>query len=243
MTLSETIIERRSLPDQVARAILEFLKSEGYRPGDRLPSTKALCERFGVGYPTLREAIQQLETLGFLRVRHGSGIYVERLGDPLFVANPMNVKLSPKVLLDLIQARKAIEPMAASLAALWADPQEIAEMRATLARSAQHIDDDAILSRSNMNFHRLVAKASGNEVFGQIMAILTEFFAMEQEAIMAIYAAREKDHQEHLQILAAIEQRDAEKAERLMMQHLEGVEAVLRRHFAGRESLGEGEST
>ena len=90
--MNETSIARQSVPDQVARAILDFLKRNGYEPGDKIPTTKAMCEHFEVGYPTLREAIQQLETLGFVRVRHGSGIYVESLEERLFVANPMEVK-------------------------------------------------------------------------------------------------------------------------------------------------------
>lgn len=221
-------IARESIPDQVARAILDFLRNEGYQAGDRIPSTKVLCEQFGVGYPTLREALQQLETLGFIRVRHGAGIFVENLEERLFVANPMEQRLSPKALVDLIQARKAIEPAAASLAAMWASEEEINEMRACLETSREHLSDDSKLSRSNMNFHRLVAKASGNEVFEQLMTILTGFYYREQEAILVIYDAREKDHEEHWAIFQAIERGDPMEAGRLMQSHLEGVEQALK---------------
>ncbi len=232
--MNETSIARQSVPDQVARAILDFLKRNGYEPGDKIPTTKAMCEHFEVGYPTLREAIQQLETLGFVRVRHGSGIYVESLEERLFVANPMEVKLSPKVLLDLIQARKAIEPLAASLAAMWASDEEIERMRETLDRAASHIHDDRSLRASNMDFHAQVAQSSGNLVFGQIMTVLTQFFAKEQEAILAIHAGRDQDHQEHVAIFEAIERRDPIEAQQLMTDHLEGVEEVLRRYFAAK---------
>lgn len=222
-------IARESIPDQVARAILEFLRNEGYGPGDRIPSTKVLCDQFGVGYPTLREALQQLETLGFIRVRHGAGIFVENLEERLFVANPMEQRLSPKALVDLIQARKAIEPECAALAAMWASEEEIQEMRVCLEESREHLHDDFRLSRSNMNFHRLVAKASGNEVFDQLMTILTGFYYREQEAILVIYDAREKDHEEHWAIFRAIEAGDPEEAGRLMRAHLEGVEEALKK--------------
>src|SRR5690606_20872791 len=126
------------------------------------------------------------------------------------------VKLSPKVMLDLIQARKAIEPLAASLAAMWADEEEIERMWETLRRSESYLHDDLNLTASNMSFHAQVAQASGNVVFAQVMEILTQAFAKEQEAILAIHAARDQDHEQHKAIVRAIERRDPVEAKQLM---------------------------
>lgn len=226
-------IRRHSLPDQVARALVDYLRSEGFQPGDKIPTTRLLCERFQVGYPTLREAIQQLETLGVVRVRHGSGIFVQSLAERLIVANPMEPRLNEKTLFDLIEARRAIEPVAAARAAEHADEADLEAMRQALDEAKRQLHHEVTLglTRANMTFHRLIAKGSKNVVFGQLMEVLTDLFTNEQEAILKIYNARERDHEEHREIYAAIAARDAKKAEAKMAEHLDGVARALRTRF------------
>ena len=54
-----------------------------YREGDRLPPIMEMARQFGVGHPTVREALKKLETVGVVEIRHGSGVYVSRSRDVL----------------------------------------------------------------------------------------------------------------------------------------------------------------
>src|SRR5437016_12572621 len=81
-----------------------------YRVGDRLPSIMEMAKRFGVGHPTVREALKKLETIGVVEIRHGSGVYVSRSEEVLVLASPdYPGTVSKKLLLDLIRARMALE--------------------------------------------------------------------------------------------------------------------------------------
>lgn len=71
--------DRRPLPLQVREAILAQIRSEGLRPGDRLPSEADLAVRFDVGRTTAREALKLLEQDGIVDVRHGSGRFVSQM--------------------------------------------------------------------------------------------------------------------------------------------------------------------
>lgn len=66
---------RRSYLD-IADRLRALLLADGYRPGDRIPPEGALLPRVGVGRPLLREAIVALQTIGWLEVRGGSGMYM-----------------------------------------------------------------------------------------------------------------------------------------------------------------------
>lgn len=223
-------IQRQSLPDDLAQRVDHLIRTGGYRPGDRLPSINEMARRFGVGHPTLREALRKLETLAVVEIRHGSGVYVGAGHDALVVSNPiLGVTASKKLLLDLIEARMAIELRSTALASANASGEQLDAMRETLATASANLGDAAALNAANMTFHRLIALASGNAVIGQLLEVLSNLFQREQRIILGIYGSREKDHHEHLEILDALRAKDETLAVERMRAHLEGVRDALLR--------------
>ena len=221
-------VMKQSLADRLAQEIRQLIQTAGYKVGDRLPTIMDMAHQFRVGHPTVREALRKLETVGIVEIRHGSGVYVTRSEDVLVLASPGYAgAVSKKVLLDLIQARIPIEVHSMAAAARNATPEHLEEMRGLLASAGRSFDDDALLSSINMAFHRQIALASGNTVLAQLLNVLQELFATEQRVILGIFGSRERDHQEHLGLLAALESRDEALAVERMRTHLEGVEAAL----------------
>ena len=221
-------VVKSTLSDEVAQRVVELIRSGSYATGDRLPTISDMASRFDVGPPTLREALKKLEALGVVRIKHGSGVYVQDHHDVLLMSNPIFAgEPSKKMMLDLIDARIPIEVKSARMAAEQATEENLECMQALLSDAEAHMDDDAALNRTNMGFHREVAAASGNMVIKQMLDVLADLFKTEQRAILDIYDLRTKDHEEHLSILEALQQRDAEEAERRMRSHLEGVREVL----------------
>lgn len=223
-------VRRQSLADDLAQRIKDLIDAEAYAPGARLPTIAAMAQRFGVGHPTLREALKKLETLGAVVVKHGSGVYVGARPNPLFVSNPVHAGVpSKKTLLDLVEARLPIEIETTALAARRATDDDLAHLAALLERAEAHLSDGDVLNATNMSFHTAIARASGNGVLCQLLDALSNLFLDEQRAILDIFGSRQRDHAEHLGILEALRAHDEEQAVALMRAHLEGVRAVLLR--------------
>jgi GntR family transcriptional repressor for pyruvate dehydrogenase complex len=221
---------RQSLSDDIAQRISQLIQAGEYRPGARLPAITKMARQFGVGGPTLREALKKLETVGVVDIRHGSGVYVAKSPDSILISNPVfEMTASRKLLVDLIEARIPIELQTAALAARHATAEHLSEMDRLLAEAGASFDDSALLNKVNLAFHRQIALASGNVVMHQILEVLSTLFRQEQRLILDIHGRREDDHAEHLEILAAVRAHDEELATARMQQHLERVRDMLRR--------------
>jgi GntR family transcriptional repressor for pyruvate dehydrogenase complex len=219
---------RTRLPNDLAERIKGLIQRDGYGPGDRLPSIAALARDFEVGAPTVREALKRLEMVGTVTIRHGSGVYVGREDDSLLMTNPVFSGMpSKKMLLDLIEARSAIEVTGAGLAATHASEAQLQEMARLLDEAEVHLGDDELLNQTNMAFHRAIAIASGNTVFRQLLEVMTNLFTREQRAILDIQNSRADDHRQHVGIYRALLARDAQRARDLMREHLGKVRADL----------------
>jgi GntR family transcriptional regulator, transcriptional repressor for pyruvate dehydrogenase complex len=236
-------VVKQNLADRLARRIRNMIQEGDYSEGDRLPSIMEMARSFGVGHPTLREALKKLEAMGVLEIRHGSGVYVTRSRDVLVVAAPdFSGTVTRKLLIDLIQARMPLEVHSVLHAARNATAENLAEMRRLLATAGENLGNDDTLNAMNMQFHREIAIASGNTVLTQLLGVLSELFRDEQRLILGIFGSRERDHQEHLGILDALERRDESLAVERMRTHLEGVEAAVRRWDPQHHPVGEATS-
>lgn len=118
---------------------------------------------------------------------------------------------------------------AAARAATEATPTHLRRMRDLLDEAGRRLESPAAVSEANRAFHREIALASGNGVLHQLLDALGNVFRAEQRFVNATHVARERFHREHLQILDALERRDAALAAARMNDHLRGVrEALLR---------------
>lgn len=227
----QTIVRmpRQSLSDRLARRIRDLIQQGEYRQGDRLPAIMEMARSFGVGHPTVREALKKLEAVGVVEIRHGSGVYVSRSDDVMLLATPDYAPVvTQKLLADLIRSRMPLEMQSVSEAVPHLSARHLKEMRRLLNEAEKHLDDDGVLNRVNMHFHRQIAIASGNAVLLQLLDVLREMFHHEQLMILDIFGSRKADHQGHLAILDALERRDEGLAVSRMRMHLQAVlDAVL----------------
>jgi GntR family transcriptional regulator, transcriptional repressor for pyruvate dehydrogenase complex len=221
-------VSKQSLSDRLALRIRELIQSGNYQEGDRLPAIMEMARQFGVGHPTIREALKKLETMGIVEIRHGSGVYVTRSEDVLLLAAPDYAgTVTKKLLLDLVRTRMPLEVQSVTDAVRHGTPEHIAEMRRLLDVASHNFANGEVLHTSNMGFHQQIALASGNRVLAQMLAVLQDLFTREQQLILNIHGPRERDHQEHLGILDAIEKHDEPLAIERMRKHLQGVETAV----------------
>lgn len=221
---------RQSLSDDIAQRITQLIQTERHEPGARLPAISQMARQFGVGSPTLREALKKLETVGVVEIRHGSGVYVGKSPDSLLITNPvLDAPPTKKLLVDLIEARIPIELQTAALAAQNATAAHLDEMHRLLTRAGRSFGDAALLNQVNLAFHRQIALASGNVVMHQILEVLSNLFRQEQRIILGIHGRQEDDHHEHVEIYEALRARDGALAVARMKVHLERVRDMLQK--------------
>lgn len=96
-----------------------------------------------------------------------------------------------------------------------------------MAVAAENLENDDVLNKTNMAFHREIAAATNNSVLVQLQEALTNLFQREQRVILDIYGSRKKDHAEHEGILDAIRRHDENQARERMLTHLDGVRRAI----------------
>ena len=130
-------IRRNRIYEEIARQI-EKMITEKMKAGDRLPPERQLADMFGVSRSSIRDAIRTLEMSGMVEARQGLGTVVrEHSADA--VVNPLTQVLVQKRKLvgELLDVRKMIEPPLAARAAVHATSDEVAEMEDILRRQEE----------------------------------------------------------------------------------------------------------
>lgn len=207
-------------PDPLQK--LRKLVEEGHFPtGSRLPPERALAAQLGVGRPALREAIKVLSAMGVLESRQGSGTYVKSR-EPL--ASPPSLPPTSEAvefeILDLLEARKILEPRAAWLAATRAAERHLREIEAARQKLELHAQDWRLVARLDHELHAAIIRGAQNPVLDQIGRILTSH-VFENRSLTARFAPDvERMRREHSAIVDAILKRQADSAEQAMMKHL-----------------------
>jgi GntR family transcriptional regulator, transcriptional repressor for pyruvate dehydrogenase complex len=189
-------------------------------PGDRLPSERELAEAFGVSRVTIREALRVLQGEGLIKSRRGNGGgTVIRDLEYSRAERVMHMLRSREQLGHVHQLRLAVEPMAAALAAAHATADEIARLEETQCALFASTGVDAF-RRADSAFHLGVAAASANPILAEVIEdARAKLFVVLDVADFEV--RQETSGRAHAQILAAITEHDAPRAEQLMKQHLE----------------------
>lgn len=193
--------------------------SQQYMEQDQLPAERELAKRFGVARGTVRAALARLEELGMVDRVPSSGTYV-RYSE---LTHTQSVVRSTGPL-ELIDARLAVEPHVARMAALHASGNAVYELeQALLAVSACECEADGF-SAADERFHRAVAVCTRNEMLIWICRWINRVRGHEQWAEMKRLTLTPKMiiayNIQHRAMAEAIRRRDAEGAAAAVVEHL-----------------------
>jgi GntR family transcriptional repressor for pyruvate dehydrogenase complex len=236
-------IERRPKLSRQAGEYLARLISEGaFKSGDRLPSEAALARQLGVSRPTVREAIGALEARGLVDVRPRSGVYVASavsLEDPEGIQEMIAV--DPARIWDLLEIRKIIDAEGAALAAERRNAEDLKALRALAEEALGHSTESLVRretgGKAYVAFFALLAGATHNTLFEHLRKSIDRLVQNALPASrlrLARYPeAGEAIRRQLLAILEAVEARAPSQARRAIRIHLDYLEKVLRKAFAG----------
>src|SRR5262245_29378934 len=170
MTRGErTVIPFRTatMSTQIVAQVRDALFAKELRPGDFLGTEKDLAERFGVSRIVARDALRTLEAQGVVEIKVGSGggARVARGNARLFAeALAVQLDLAGVSVAEIMDAQRAIECLAAELAALNATAEDHARLRALIADAERKIDDVGAYTRSSREFPPAVPEAPAHPV-------------------------------------------------------------------------------
>lgn len=207
----------KPLYHSIADKLAQRIDDNKYPPGSRLPAERELAEQFGVSRVTIREAEIALQALGRIRIKTGSGVYVE--DSP----KSRNGNFPAISAFELTEARALFESEAAALAAEQMSDETVAELERLVEIMASTGRDDEAGEKADHEFHRAVAAASNNPA---IMYVIETLWKMRDEikSVKQVYESicsedfGARGH-EHAEILDAVRARDPAAARKAMREH------------------------
>jgi GntR family transcriptional regulator, transcriptional repressor for pyruvate dehydrogenase complex len=216
-----------SLSAQIVADVREALFTKQLRPGDFLGTEKEIASRFGVSRIVARDALRTLQALGVAEIRmgRGGGARVAK-GNPRLFAEALAIQLDLTGVSagEVLDAQRAVEALAAELAAEHATAADHARLRHLLDEAAAKIGDVAGYTRSCRDFHLAVAEASHNRVLVvQLVSLEHVAWPAHNRTLTPAVARRILDA--HRQLAQLIEMRDAAGARRLMDEHVKMIRA------------------
>ena len=229
----------QKLAAQVATRIENDIIAAGWPIGKVLGSEVEMRERYGVSRAVLREAIRLVEHHSAAVMRRGpnGGLVVHAPRPrPAIVAMVVYLEYAGTSVDDLLQARLALEPLAASLAADRISEQGVEELRAALAAEATHNAKELASPASDL-LHLKFAELSENaplSVFVDVLSFLTQRYAEEPARVTeGVRQVADEVAKAHHAIVEAIVAGNAGVAEHRTARHLEALGAWLKDHRAG----------
>ena len=222
------------LKEQVVRELVRLIDANALQPGDRIPTERELSERLAVSRSTVREAVQLLQALGRLEIRHGSGTFVSASADRAHELRKEWRRWTQRHadrVHELLEVRRGIESFAAELAA-----QRVAfasEASAGLAamdhalvamQEARDAGDVPALVGADMAFHRGLCEATGNVALVELTELISRELVRERAASWDLDGRPDRSLVEHREIYRAVCAGDGPGARAALLSHLRSVE-------------------
>lgn len=217
---------------------IRVLVTEGHlQPGDRLPSERDLAGQLNVSRASVREALSALEMMGLLEIRSGEGTFIKKINiDSVVIPLTWVLSMEKDTVLELLEVRKMIEGQAVALATKRAKPEDLRELEDALHLMYVDLQTGQLGEDADHRFHYAIAQASQNKILLRLMNAISDTMHQTLKASrIRLYEgqdAPERLYQEHSLVFDAILKQDSERARRIMLDHLDGVEDKLLKYYS-----------
>jgi len=218
-------ITRRKLSHEVLDRLLVRIRSGEFPVGSQLPSERELMQVFGVGRPSVREALQALERMGLVAIVHGEGARLLALSAESIIeqisGSAMHLLSGSSDLLEhLKEARLQFEVAMARAAATRATPDQVEKLRLLLQAHRASLNDPTRFIETDMAFHRGIARMSGNPIYMALSQAMLQWLEKFHREALRAPGAESTTLAEHVKLFKCIAANDAEGAARAVTAHL-----------------------
>jgi GntR family transcriptional regulator, transcriptional repressor for pyruvate dehydrogenase complex len=220
-----------ALTDRAIAQIQELIRSGELPPGSRLPPEQELAAQLGLSRNSMREAVKALELIRVLDVRRGDGTFVTSL-EPHLLLDGLGFAIElvqDGSVLEVLEVRRMLEPLATGLAAEQIDNAALRELAGHLDEMEAAGDDSERQIKYDAAFHSTIYSATANQTLLSILDGLSSRTLRARIWRGVIEAgATYETLREHQAIYAALVAHDRPLAEASALVHVSTSERWLR---------------
>jgi GntR family transcriptional repressor for pyruvate dehydrogenase complex len=227
-----TPLPRRRVFEAVADTIRQGIFAGKLLPGHKLPPEREMASRYQTSRVALREALRALENEGMIVIKRGfgGGAFVSDFDNALkALRESLNtvVKLGQAKSVHLTEVRRILEPQIAQIATLRATPSDLRDIEAVVLAQEEELRTSKLSRRYDMEFHRLVVKATHNPVLAVVVNAINDSLreSIFRSKLSQDMRARVVDN--HRTIFEALRDRKSEEAQKSMSDHVLAVQGHL----------------
>ncbi len=198
-----------SRADLVSNQIMQAIRGGRYQPGQRIREAE-VAEWLDVSRTPVREALRRLESNGVVTFESWRGVVVS--------------ELDHQQIAELYAMRRILEGAAARMAAKHISASELNLLWQIHEQAASFLQQPEKLAQLNRQFHQIIAKAAHNRYLASNLDQMENGLALLKGTTFTVKNRPSAALQEHLQLLQAIESKDAVRAEELARIHIDHAE-------------------
>ena len=222
--------KRQSVSQLVQNYIRDYIVNNKMNPGDQLPSEGDIAAELEVSRVSVREAVKVLQALGILDVRHGNGLFVRGLNfDALLDILSYSLLFKASSLKELYQVRKLFEAGMIPEVIQNIQQEHIDTCRDILKTWEENIEAGLSYREQDRLFHMTLCKSIGNNLLLELEKIFWLAYCNAEDRLPALRSLQvdpinmEGGLLSHVRILDAVEAKDADLAQRLLINHFSGI--------------------
>lgn len=218
-------VERKKLSERVEEELEQMIRQGEFAEGDPLPSERDLMAAFGVGRPSIRDALSSLARKGLVKISSGERTRVTRPSPDTIISELSGMSkdflTQPNGIKYFDQMRQFFESSLVRYAAEHATDAQIDELEAALELNKTSVDIESQFKKTDINFHRVIATIPGNPIFLAIHQALVDWVIAIRPDKKDPTKLNQKSYGDHLEIVQLIKARDVEGADMALKKHLQ----------------------
>ncbi|MDB5663711.1 transcriptional regulator NanR [Cypionkella sp.] len=233
--MSSEKITRQKLSDQVFDRLRAMILTGELAAGEVVPSERALMLRFGVGRPAVREALQQMHTMGLITIAHGERSRVKPLNAGAVLGQvdavaQLLLSAEPGALAHLKEARRLFESGMVRIAAARAVEADVVDLSDILDEQRRCLADPRAFIAADMAFHTRIAAMTANPIMLAVSQAMLKWLFHYHSALLHWSGKEEVTLLEHARIIERIAARDGDGAVAAMQAHIARSADVIAHH-------------
>lgn len=218
-------VEKKKLSETVEEELELMIRQGEIAEGDILPSERSLMEAFGVGRPSIRDALSALARKGLVKISSGERTRVTRPSADTIISELSGLSkdflMQPNGIRYFDQLRQFFESSLVRYAAEHATEEQVKELADALELNGKYIDSNVQFKRTDINFHRVIASIPGNPIFLAIHQALVDWVIEARSTTNDSVETNTKSYEDHVEIYNCIKNHDIESANVVLTKHLQ----------------------